>query len=414
MDVKSAEALITGIKFALKNPVKNIFNTELKLYYNFVNHLMDDSHRDNRIKMDMPGWTTTKGAYFLAGYSKSALTAELKLDAAITTAKAEMTMYVPGSVPMYMLTWPDVKKRNYSAFLNLKYPVSNRLLLQGGAGVSLINSVILNETGFGELSVFYPDFTGKDNRSSGTVSAGIKLLLTDELYTGVNYSFLGRDLSISEQYAFYIFNRQEAYDYIGNPFLKNEKVHQLEINAGYTGNGVTSTFAVYYNSFKDYIIGIIDPVLSPMTEGAKGVKIYSNIPGAEIMGFEWVAEASVTDNITIVNSLQYIRGKDSFGNELPQLQPLSGILSARYSGKNFGIQAETQWAAKKEPAMFYGESYTPSFAILNLRGSIYPYEFLTVSMGIENVFNTVYYEHLDWQKIYRPGRNLYVTVKTQL
>ncbi len=412
MDVKSAEALVTGIKFAAKNPLKNIYNTELKLYYNFVNHIMDDSHRNNRIKMDMPGWTTTKGAYFLTGFIASGLTADLKADASITTAKADMTMYVPGSVPMYMLTWPDVKKTDYSVSLNLKHPVSKSLLLQGGAGVSFLNSVILNEIGYGELSVFYPDFSGKDNRTSGSVSGGIKVLLSDELYSGVNYSYLGRDLSISEQYAFYIFNRQEAYDYIGNPFLKTEKVHQLELNAGYSGSRISSSLAVYYNNYSDYIIGIIDTTLSPMTEGSVGVKIYTNIPGAEIMGLEWVAEASVTDEITIVNSLQYIRGKDSYGNELPQLQPLSGTLSARYSAENYGIQAEVQWAVKKEPASFYGESFTPSFSVFNLRGSIYPYEFLTVSLGIENIMDAAYYEHLDWQKIYRPGRNFYMNLKT--
>ena len=36
---------------------------------------------------------------------------------------------------------------------------------------------------------------------------------------------------------------------------------------------------------------------------------------------------------------------------------------------------------------------------------------LDVSTGITNLFNAVYYEHLDWGRIYRPGRSIDIFLK---
>lgn len=51
-----------------------------------------------------------------------------------------------------------------------------------------------------------------------------------------------------------------------------------------------------------------------------------------------------------------------------------------------------------------------SNSILNLIGSysfkMHKYN-LEFSAGAENLFNKAYYEHLDWGKLLRPGRNIY-------
>ena len=36
---------------------------------------------------------------------------------------------------------------------------------------------------------------------------------------------------------------------------------------------------------------------------------------------------------------------------------------------------------------------------------------LDVSTGITNLFNVAYYEHLDWGRIYRPGRSIDIFFK---
>ncbi len=413
MDVKTAEAFIAGIGFKTREPFNNINSIEGKVYYNFVNHLMDDSHRDNRIKMDMPGWTTTKGAYLKGNFFFGKFTGDIKTDASITTARAEMTMYVPGSIPMFMLTWPDVLKNDVSVSMNLKRNIGKQIIVSAGAGVSFISSSIEDELGYGELSIFYPKFSGKESRLAGSITGGFKVNFPEGFSGGLHYSFIERDLSISEQYAFYIFNRQDAYDYIGDPFINNEKLHQAELSGEYTNGRFKAGLNVFYYKFNNYIIGLIDNSLSAMTEGANGVKIYSNIPSAEISGFESTLEAGITGDLSIVNSIQYTRGTDNSGGSLPQIAPLSGTLSARYSRGILSVQLETIWASRQERVdIKYGESVTPSFAVINLRGGVKLLDRLTLSAGVENILNKEYYEHLDWQKIPRPGRNFYLTIKT--
>lgn len=415
MDVKTAEALIAGVGFKTKEPSRYITGIEGKAYYNFVNHLMDDSHRNNRIKMDMPGWTTTKGGYLKGNFTIGNYTGDIKTEATFTTARAEMTMYVPGSIPMFMLTWPDVLKNDISVSLNLKRNIGKNVIVSAGSGISFISSSIEDELGYGELSIFYPEFNGKDSRLAGSVSGGLRVNFSDKLSGGLHYSFIERDLSISEQYAFYIFNRQDAYDYIGDPFIKNEKMHQAELSGEYSDGRLKAGINIFYYYFNDYISGLIDNSLSPMTEGANGVKIYRNIPSAEISGFESTIEAGITPHITIVNAVQYTQGKDNAGGSLPQMPPLSGTLSVRFTRGILSAQLETIWASKQDRIdIKYGESITPSFAIMNLRGGIKLLERLTVNAGIENLFNKEYYQHLDWQKIPRPGRNFYLTVKTEI
>lgn len=414
MDVKTAEAFVAGLQFNVNKPFKNLSSAEAKIYYNFVNHLMDDSHRNNRIKMDMPGWTITKGAYLLGRFNFSKFMADVKTDISVTTARAEMTMYVPGVIPMFMLTWPDVLKNDYSVSLNIKRDITKGIMAQLGGGISFINSSIQDKLGFGELSIFYPDFTGKDSRLAGSLNAGLKLMLPRDIMLNLNYAYVERDLSISEQYAFYIFNRQDAFDYIGDPFIKNEKMHQAELGAEYSAGRFKTSLNLFAYKFSDYILGIIDNSLSPMTEGAKGVKIYTNIPGAQIVGFESLVEAGITSELKLVNSIQYSRGTENDGSNLPQIPPLSGTLSLRYNRGLYGLQAEMIWAAEQNnPSVVYGETRTPSFAVFNLRASVNPIGRFTVSVGAENILNKAYYEHLDWQKIERPGRNFYITLKTE-
>ena len=90
-----------------------------------------------------------------------------------------------------------------------------------------------------------------------------------------------------------------------------------------------------------------------------------------------------------------------------------GSLSIRFSERDYLLQAETVWAAaQRNVNEIYGESQSPSFVVFNLRGSLKLFEALSVDAGVENIFDMLYYELLDWQQIPRPGRNLYVSLKT--
>ncbi len=414
MDVKSAEAFITGAVFKLENPFGSVKTIEAGLYYNAITHIMDDSHRSNTIKMDMPGWTKTGGANLSTLLQWGDLKVNAKLESVFTTERAEMTMYAPNAAPMFMLTWPDIMKSEYTASVGGEKMIGRKTKILAGVWAAFNSSSIEDKLGLGEIKVFYPDFKGSDDRFIGGFFSGIKFYLSEKFTAGLNYSNSKRSLSTSEQYAFYIFNRIDAYDYVGDPYIKNENASQVEINFEGSAGKIKAGLSLFGYFFKDYIAGVIDPSLSPMTEGANGVKIYSNIPSARMLGFESSLEAELPAGFNAIGSIQYSYGEDNSGKYLPQVPPLMGTLSLRYTKGSYRLQTEAVWAAKQNKINeAYGESTTPSYAVFNLRLSAKLLKFLTVDTGVENIFDRNYYEHLDWLKIPRPGRNFYLSVKTE-
>ena len=414
MDVKDAEALITGLQFNSTDVSAFLREIEAKIYFNKITHNMDDSQRDNRIKMDMPGWTDTKGAYVESKLDIWSMNFDVKADASELNANAEMTMYAPGSIPMYMVTWPDVNKKELSLSINSGKMIGSKYRIDFGLRAFGINSKVNSEFGYSELKIFYPDFSGEDSRLLGGAFLNFSTGLFNNMTAGLNYSYGKRNLTVSEQYAFYIFNRLDSYDYIGNPYLKNESSNQLEFNLNLETDNLRLENSVYGYFFGDYIAGKVDSSLSAMTEGSKGVKIYGNIPSARILGFEQTADYKVSEKFRLINNIQYTYGKDNQEKYLPQMPPLMGTLSGRYTSGIYLLQGEAVWAASQNKVNSdYGETSTPSFLVFNLRSSVSLFDVLTIDAGIENVFDVNYYEHLDWQKIPRPGRNIYVNLNTE-
>lgn len=412
MDVKSAEAFISGVEFKISGLSEFVKNVTAKAYFNSITHIMDDSHRNNPVKMDMPGWTKTGGAGLNALFVSGGFSLTGNAEFIFSSSRAEMTMYFPNASPMFMLTWPDVYKTEYIVSLDAKKNFDSKIQFSSGVWGSINETSIQDKLGLGELQVFYPDFKGNDSRIIGGFNTGVKYFISENISAGINYSYGIRSLSTSEQYAFYIFNRIDAYDYVGNPSLKNEKSNQAEINFSASSDNFKAGLSVYGYYFNDYIAGKIDHSLSAMTIGAKGVKIYSNIPSAKMLGFESTIESKLSAGFTAINTVQYSYGEDNSGNYLPQMPPLMGTLSLRFAKSNYKIQTEVIWAAAQNKVNeAYGETRTPSFAVFNLRLSAGLFKFLTVDAGIENILSRNYYEHLDWLKIPRPGRNLYFSVK---
>ncbi len=83
----------------------------------------------------------------------------------------------------------------------------------------------------------------------------------------------------------------------------------------------------------------------------------------------------------------------------------------RFNHEKLFIQAESEISSEQNRvSTAFGEKTSPGFSIFNLRGS-YTFNMvkynLEFSAGIENILDEAYYEHLDWGKMLRPGRNIY-------
>lgn len=97
---------------------------------------------------------------------------------------------------------------------------------------------------------------------------------------GIGYG--ERAPTVSEGYGFFLFNSFDNYDYAGNNTLNNEKAIEANFKTNYHFNNFHVGIESSYFHIMDYIVGEIDASLSPMTIGANGVRIYTQLNSASI------------------------------------------------------------------------------------------------------------------------------------
>jgi iron complex outermembrane receptor protein len=158
-----------------------------------------------------------------------------------------------------------------------------------------------------------------------------------------------------------------------------------------------------------------------MLSNSPGVRRYINIDKAFVTGFEIGWKQQLFRNIRHDLTVVYTYGEDQNLNEpLPEIPPLE--IMYRLAG-NFWkdwILPEIlfrQVLKQDRIATSYGENETPAFNVFDFRLSWLATKNITLTGGVENIFDTAYYEHLSrsvrdvsMRPIYSPGRSFYATL----
>lgn len=414
MDVGFAKARIAALTYKFSTPEKFLKNLEAKAYANSIRHAMDDTKRPLvPIHMDMPGQSNTQGAFVQTEFGKLGKhNLNLKLDTYHNRVKADMTMYPANSAAMYMLTWPENHQTVAGIYLQDLISINHISHLDVKVRMDAAFSKITDKMGIDQFAVLGFDVSKPSNGILKNINAGYTRYLGQRftLYASAGYN--ERLPTTSERYGFYLFNRMDNHDYIGNPGLKNERAVNAELNLLFSENNFSFKLSGFSTYLQNYIIGKTLNGFSVMTIGASGVRAYQNIPSATISG----AESSLNyrfagPHFTLNNTLKWVHGNDDIGNPLPLISPLKSITSLRYVHHHLFIQAENELSSgQNRISSDFGEKASSGFSVFNLRAS---YSFilkkydLDFSAGAENLFDKAYYEHLDWGQMLRPGRNVY-------
>ncbi|MEZ0182271.1 TonB-dependent receptor [Flavobacterium oncorhynchi] len=416
MDVSLAKAEIMSLSYRYTPDSGIISNWETKVYGNSITHKMDDTKRPSvPIHMDMPGWSDTYGFYSkLKGkYKRHDFTADL--NAFYNKSIAEMTMYPadPTENLMFMYTWPDVRTFYNGLSLEDYIKIASETTLRIGTSVGFHSNNVANDFGLQSLRIFYPEMEASKNRFLKSFSANFTQKKGKFEY-GFGGAYAERAPSVSEGYGFYLYNSSDFYDYIGNPFLKNEKALEANLLLGYKTNQLSTKITASYFHINDFIVGQIDPNILPMTIGASGVKKYEALSYASIFNADLNLEYSLFENWLLKTQLVYSLGKDNQGNNLPFISPIrySAGIDYKKQNLNLGISALGN-LAQKEFAATYGQTKTPDYLIFNFNaGYVFHYNqnLIKLQTGVENIFDKYYTTFSDWNKIPRMGRNAFVNL----
>ena len=419
MDVSLAEALITSLKYNYKPNSEQIDNWETKLYFNTITHTMDDTKRpDVPIHMDMPGWSDTYGFYSKINgkYKKHQFLGNL--NSFYNRSVAEMTMYPsdPNENLMFMYTWPDVRTLYSGIYLEDNYEINCHSNLKLTTNLGFHNNNVASDFGLQSLQIFYPEMEASNSRF-------LKSISTNYFYNkdGISYGFgMGygeRAPSVSEGYGFYLFNSFDGFDYIGNPNLKNEKSLEGNATIGYKKAQWQTKISASYFHIYDYIIGIPDASVAPMTIGANGIKVYTALDFATIFSSDFTVSYQFSEDWIWKGQLVYNLGKDNESKGLPFMSPFNYMTSLGFRPGKFTSEIILKGnATQTEYNTFYGEDKTPDYVILNTNFG-YKFTFdkakLVLNTGVENVFDSNYTTYTDWKNLPRMGRNIFINLMFQ-
>jgi iron complex outermembrane receptor protein len=416
MDVKTAEGLISSLSYRRENLPRFFARWETKLYFNNIVHIMDDTGRPGvAVHMDMPGQSRTGGAYSLLEGQSGKHRYALNIDAYCNRSYAEMTMYPsnPSEKEMFMLTWPDVRTLNAGLFAADEYRFDERHSVRLSSKCSFQRDGVYSESGLNTLRIYYPGMDSYANRLVGNVSGRYRFRYGD-LETSAGAGYGSRAPSVSEAYGFYLFNTFDAYDYLGNPRLKHESSVETNVEAKWTRSPVIVKAIATYFYFTDYIAGKPAGDVSSMTAGAKGVKVYENLPHASILNVSLSLKYLFPDCFVWNGRISCSRGQDDSNGNLPLIPPVSYESSLSFRKERFSAEVSVAGASRQTNySPEYGENETRDYVIANVSIG-YGFKIRTLvfnlKSGVENVCDAYYSTYADWNNIPRKGRNVFINL----
>jgi len=235
----------------------------------------------------------------------------------------------------------------------------------------------------------------------------------------------------------------DNYDYLGNPDLKPETNRQISINSRIHGGFGVLGINLFMSQVSDYIGSVLLPpaVVVVATQGALGVKQFSNLGTAHFYGGELVLNSSSKNRIEFgatagytyavlenaikynIESNQVVSDTILKNDPLPEIPAMSTSAWILYKIPSLNLiprlNLEYTLPQKSVSVANYEES-TPDYFIINASIRYSYKKWAVVNIGVNNLFNQAYYNHLNRRvissnpaekiKLYEPGRSLYANI----
>ncbi|MEA5080550.1 MAG: TonB-dependent receptor [Dysgonamonadaceae bacterium] len=304
---------------------------------------------------------------------------------------------------------PDAKTNNYSAFTLLQQTLFNKWRIQGGFRYDH-KTISTQSVGLPTNSDYRPAISKLYNSFSG--SMGSTYHVNDFLLLRMNLAAAYRTPNLAELTS----NGQHELRYeVGNHDLKPENSYEADISLHLHKNNFTFDIAGFYNLLNNYIY------LAPSGERTEAnIPIYqytqsnSYLYGGESglhihpINIEWLHLKSTFSSVI---------GKKSDGNYLPFIPAHKWRNELRVEKSKLCFLQKsfisiTTTTAFNQYRIDPNETPTNGYSLLdiNLGGKIniasYP---VRLNIGINNVFDTKYIDHLSLLKevnYFEPGRNI--------
>lgn len=449
MDERNDETQIMYLEYTGKKLTKKVNMVKFRVYRSDVDHLMDNKERPDADTMSSSSHVDAivdgvAASTLLRTGKKSTLLMGLGFEKTFKNGIRNVTLYmqppnIQGNIPVRTDMIMNAEINNAGIFGEYKnkfgkmdFLAALRLDYNFAASKDTMKIIKNNIHYFDNYKSEYLNFS---------FSFGIERPIIKNLTLGFALGHGVRSPNMLERYIKFLPIGWEDFDYLGNPQIKPEANNQVDLSLKYI-IAKAGTFQI--NGFYSYIDNYISSkvlsktVAMPKSKGVIGVKWFYNEDYAIMRGFEFIYNSPDQYKWGAQVTASYTRGTISTGagytsNEMGQvtdfkevqhdalweIPPFEGNMTIHYKCWNnkFIPRGSLRLVASQNyVSEAMQEKATPGFFVIDF-GFMFKYNsILSMSGGINNIADKLYYEHLNrrilgsTQKLYEPGRVFYINL----
>jgi len=435
MDSPKDDSYMIGLDYKIKKMSDKISSIVVKGYYSFVDHLMSNGYgndtytRPNYPAMDArtPVTSNTMGGKFEIGITPSEkLLIYTGFDADIIKREGNKMVIInamngnplPTPIIKKAKVWQDATINDYGLFAEINYKVTNHITATAGLRTDFVSAGIDDaDTAFEAL------YGGKVNDQSDVVVGGniSTKYRKNGLQMQLAYGRGTRTPSMVERYIYRFVINSDSRDYIGNPYLKPEINNQFEFSVNKRFKKANFGVSTFYSIMENYITAYINADFTA-SGSTKSPKQFINV-SANQYGFDAFFNYKITDEFTFKSDIALTKAyNETFDEPLAQVAPMSTHLGLKYEKEHYWIDLRSEIIAKQADfSSSFNETETPAYNTFDLRLGYKPTKKLSFGASILNIFDTAYYNHLNFalknadenngMRIYEVGRNFSIYAK---
>ena len=267
-----------------------------------------------------------------------------------------------------------------------------------------VNDGVVNTNPAGQKIIWYAE--SAENKSY-VFNFGLLYSLSDQSNISFNAARSFRSPSLEERYQYIDLG---SVIRVGDPNLKPEQGYFFDLGFRLFPDNLNFTTSLFLNSLKDLVTEV------PGTYEGRNALIKTNIGEALLYGFEYSINFRVINQLSIYNTLSYVRGLNQKDDkDLPQISPLNGIAGIEYFPLDWMSADFSAILFSNQDKVAPGEKTTPGYLIFNFKLNFINLTLgntkVGVSAGIENILDDEYRNHLSTNRgsiTTEPGRNIFV------
>lgn len=375
-----------GLHVEKKNISEVIKKVEAQVDYSYNDHVMDNFslRKFNPADgMSMPMASNVARRTLNARVAMTQDWGKLQLISGIDSQKNEHTKRSGSLMSPYQnkARVGDMDFESYGAFGELSYAFNDQHKLVTGARVDQA-----------KIDNLATDTERKETLPSGFVRIESELAEHVKTYAGLGY--------VERVPDYWELFSTKYHQSTGATFanLENEKTAQFDAGYQYEQGAFKSWASVYAGLIQDYILVAYTPTGSMGKLEAKSRNVDATIAGAEA-GVAY----QLTDQIQADISAMYAWGENTTDHTaLPQIAPLEGRFNLRYVQEKYNlgllwrvVAAQDRTSYREGNIIGYDLEDSKGFGTLSLNGTYNIQKDLDLSVGIDNVLNKNYAEHLN-------------------